>query len=343
MELFIRFAQGKMPFFLRPFGKEDAVFMFNQSPTSNSTFEIELQVMPFIAVQNDWMNLCGQAINLGEVKTFWPKSTTLKSNDTSSTPQEIYESYVARSVEVLKEGYLKKIVAARRVRFNAVHPTAKVFQALCQQYPNANIFAWWNEDSCWMGASPELLLDTIKNSSGDLMYSTDALAGTQVASSNKDLSRSWTAKEVEEHQLVTDGIVNDLTTYGATKIAPSPLTNKRAGHLFHRFQSISFQTKKPQGILDCLHPTAALCGLSREEARQWIIDYEGEARKFYGGYFALRQNKAYYAWVNLRSAEFFDNCTVLHVGAGLTKDSSPQEEWLETKEKTQTMLNVLHS
>jgi isochorismate synthase len=194
-----------------------------------------------------------------------------------------------------------------------------------------------------MGASPELLLETIKNSSGDNIYSTDALAGTQVASSNKDLSRSWTAKEVEEHKLVTDGIVEDLTTYGATKIATSPLTNKRAGHLFHRFQSISFQTNKPQGVLDCLHPTAALCGLSREEARQWIIDHEGQARGFYGGYFALRQNKAYYAWVNLRSAEFFDNCTVLHVGAGLTKDSSPEEEWLETKEKTQTMLKVLHS
>ena len=194
-----------------------------------------------------------------------------------------------------------------------------------------------------MGASPELLLETIKKSSGDLMYSTDALAGTQVASANNDLSRPWTAKEVEEHQLVTDGIVQDLTTYGAADIAPSPLTNKRAGHLFHRFQSISFQTEKPEGILDCLHPTAALCGLPRKDARQWIIDHEGQSRAFYGGYFALRHKTACYAWVNLRSAEFFDNCAVLHVGAGLTKDSSPRDEWLETKEKTQTMLKVLHS
>ena len=344
MELFVRFAQGNMPLFLSPFGKEDAVFVFNRTPNSNSTFEIDFQAMPFVSIANRWTSLHGQAIALDEVKHHWPNNTKLKSNNTTSTPQDTYESYVAKSVNTLKEGgNLKKIVAARKVSIHAVHPSAKVFQALCEQYPNANVFAWWNGDSCWMGASPELLLETIKRSSGEVMYSTDALAGTQVASANNNLSRPWTAKEVEEHQLVTDGIVQDLTTYGATQIAPSPLTNKRAGHLLHRFQSISFQTEKSEGILECLHPTAALCGLPRKDAKQWIVDHEGQARDFYGGYFALRHHNAYYAWVNLRSAEFFDNSAVLHVGAGLTKDSSPMEEWLETKEKTQTMLKVLHS
>ena len=343
MELFVRFAQEKIPFFLQPLGNKDSVFVFHQSPISNSTLEIDFQAMPFIARENSWTTLHGQAIALDEVTQYWPTNTNLKSKDTLTTLQDAYESYVAKSVEALNQGPLKKIVAARKVRINAVHPSAKIFQALCEQYPNANIFAWWNGDSCWMGASPELLLETTKNASGELMYSTDALAGTQVTSANNGLSRPWTAKEVEEHQLVTDGIVQDLTTYGAADIAPSSLTNKRAGHLFHRFQSIAFQTDKPEGVLDCLHPTAALCGLPRKDARQWIIDHEGQARNYYGGYFALRYKSACYAWVNLRSAEFFDNCAVLHVGAGLTKDSSPREEWLETQEKTQTMLKVLHS
>ena len=127
---------------------------------------------------------------------------------------------------------LEKIVAARKVIINAVRPSAEVFQALCEQYPNANVFAWWNGDSCWMGASPELLLEITKNGSGELMYSIDALAGTQVASANNDLSRPWTAKEVEEHQLVTYGIVQDLTTYGAAHIAQGPLTNKKSGAIF---------------------------------------------------------------------------------------------------------------
>lgn len=343
MELFVRFAQEKMPFFLSRFGREDAVFVFNRTRISNSTFEIDFQAMPFVPRENRWTTLHGQAIALDEVTHHWPKHTKLKSNNTLTTPQDSYESYVAKSVKALNQGLLKKIVAARKVRVNAVHPSAKIFQALCKKYPNANVFAWWNGDSCWMGASPELLLETIKSSSGEIMYSTDALAGTQVASANNDLSRPWTAKEVEEHQLVTDGIVQDLTAFGAAQIAPSPLTNKRAGHLFHRFQSISFQTEKPEGILDCLHPTAALCGLPRKDASQWIINHEGQSRAFYGGYFALRHKTACYAWVNLRSAEFFDNCAVLHVGAGLTKDSSPRDEWLETQEKTQTMLKVLHS
>ena len=280
MELFVRFAQEKMPFFLQPIGNEDAVFVFHPSTISNSTLEIDFQAMPFIARENSWTTLHGQAIALNEVPQYWPTNIKLKGNDTLTTSQDSYESYVAKSVEALNQDPLKKIVAARKVRLNAVHPSAKIFQALCEQYPNANIFAWWNGDFCWMGASPELLLETTKNGSGELMYSTDALAGTQVASANNGLSRPWTAKEVEEHQLVTDGIVQDLTVFGAAQISPSPLTNKKAGHLFHRFQSISFQTEKPEGILDCLHPTAALCGLPRKDARQWIIDHEGQARDY---------------------------------------------------------------
>ena len=344
MELFIRFAQENMPFFLKPFGNEDSVFLFKQSPFSKKEqLEIDLQVMPFMPAENSWATLHGQAITLDEVITYWPQGFKLKQNNTPTTTQEAYETYVSKSVEALKAGYLKKIVAARKVSLHAVQPSAKIFQALCKQYPNANVFAWWNGDSCWMGASPELLLETIKIPSSEVMYSTDALAGTQLASANNDLSRPWTAKEVEEHQLVTDGIVHDLTTYGAKHVSPSPLTNKRAGHLYHRFQSISFQANEPDGILNCLHPTAALCGLPRNKARKWIIAHEKQSRGYYGGYFALRYNSAYYAWANLRSAEFFDNCTVLHVGAGLTKDSSPKSEWLETEAKTQTMLKVLHS
>lgn len=345
MELFIRFAQKNVPFFLKPFGNEDSVFVFKQSPfPKKDQFEIDLQAMPFVSVENSWTTLHGQAIALDEVTTYWPQGLSLKRNNTPTTTQEAYETYVSKSVEALKTGYIKKIVAARKVSISDVQPTDKVFQSLCQQYPNANVFAWWNGDSCWMGASPELLLETIKiPSSSEVMYSTDALAGTQLASANNDLSRPWTAKEVEEHQLVTDGIVDDLTTYGAEHISPSPLTNKRAGHLYHRFQSISFQAEEAEGILKCLHPTAALCGLPRNDARKWIIDHEKPSRGYYGGYFALRHKSAYCAWVNLRSAEFFDNCAILHVGAGLTKDSSPQKEWLETEAKTQTMLKVLHS
>ena len=153
MELFVRFAQEKMPFFLQPIGNEDAVFVFHPSTISNSTLEIDFQAMPFIARENSWTTLHGQAIALDEVTQYWPTNLKLKSNDTLTTSQDSYESYVAKSVEALNQGPLKKIVAARKVIINAVRPSAEVFQALCEQYPNANVFAWWNGDSCWMGAS----------------------------------------------------------------------------------------------------------------------------------------------------------------------------------------------
>ena len=72
--------------------------------------------MPFIARENSWTTLYGQAIALNEVTQYWPTNTKLKSNDTLTTPQDSYESYVAKSVEALNQESLKKIVAARKVR-----------------------------------------------------------------------------------------------------------------------------------------------------------------------------------------------------------------------------------
>ena len=36
-----------------------------------------------------------------------------------------------------------------------------------------------------------------------------------------------------------------------------------------------------------------------------------------------------------------DNLASLYIGGGITIDSDPQEEWIETCNKTQTMLRVL--
>ena len=69
------------------------------------------------------------------------RNIKLKSNDTLTTPQDSYESYVAKSVEALNQESLKKIVAARKVRVNAVHYPIDLFinELLTSSKPNVDI------------------------------------------------------------------------------------------------------------------------------------------------------------------------------------------------------------
>ena len=44
-------------------------------------------------------------------------------------------------------------------------------------------------------------------------------------------------------------------------------------------------------------------------------------------------------YVNLRCMQVFDNHVEIYVGGGITKDSQPEAEYLETLAKSQTLLN----
>jgi len=72
---------------------------------------------------------------------------------------------------------------------------------------------------CWIGASPELLLEASGNG-----VKTMALAGTRAAGE----SREWDCKNLEEQQMVTDFISETLSGNGLD-ISISPLYTRNAG------------------------------------------------------------------------------------------------------------------
>jgi isochorismate synthase len=46
-------------------------------------------------------------------------------------------------------------------------------------------------------------------------------------------------------------------------------------------------------------------------------------------------------FVNLRCAQMIPKALVLYVGAGITQDSDPEKEWVETQNKSKTLLAAL--
>jgi len=195
----------------------------------------------------------------------------------------------------------------------------------------------------WLGATPEQLLKVDKKN-----ISTVSLAGTQLYVDNKEVI--WKEKEKEEQLFVTQFIEANLNSYSSSIQKTEPYT-ARAGNLLHIKTDIKAVKKNNvllSEIITALHPTPALCGLPKIEAKKFIMDNEGYERKFYSGFlgeinkdFETNETDKSDIFVNLRCMELKEKTADLFIGGGITKESNASSEFLETINKSQTIKKIL--
>jgi isochorismate synthase len=95
-------------------------------------------------------------------------------------------------------------------------------------------------------------------------------------------------------------------------------------------------------MLHLLHPTSAVCGQPKAAALEFLNEHENYDRKYYSGYLGpVNVNAETAIFVNLRCLELQKNEAILYAGAGVTQDSDPSKEWLETELKMQTVAKAL--
>ncbi len=255
--------------------------------------------------------------------------------------QEGYVALVSKTIESIKNGNATKIVLSRPKDFQLKDFSLEVlFARLFSAYPTAFRYIWFHpKTGIWCGATPEILVEVDKNS-----IKTMALAGTQPKTANKDIV--WGSKEVEEQRLVTEAITNNLKKITSSLKVSKPHSHQ-AATLFHLKTDISgvFDTTKTTltNIATAIHPTPAVCGTPLNFAKSYILENEGYNRDFYTGFLGpIQQNGALASlMVNLRCMKINTNTARIFVGGGITQDSKPTEEWVETQNKMQTMLQVL--
>lgn len=252
--------------------------------------------------------------------------------------QEMHEDLVVKGIKFIAEGNAEKIVLAREEQVPLQEWDAVlVMKRLLNLYPTAFRFMWFHpEIGWWCGATPETLVQAEK----DRFY-TMALAGTQPYEGKEP---HWRAKEREEQQYVTDTILHQIKPL-CKSINVSDVYTQPAGMVAHLCTDIDGQMLEStdiNAIARAIHPTPAICGTPTSVARDFILREEHFNREFYTGFLGVIQpNKKSRLYVNLRSMSVKDNLASLYIGGGITIDSDPQEEWIETCNKTQTMLRVL--
>lgn len=265
-------------------------------------------------------------------------------SDDSSKENHI--KIVEKAIDIISENELQKVVISRKellaiTEFNIL----EIYQKLLQTYANAFVYVWFHPKvGLWFGATPETLLQ-IENTA----FKTMSLAGTQVVKNAKNVV--WKTKELEEQQLVTNFISNQLNNI-ATDLEIDKTETIIAGNLLHLRTKVAGKLKsknsKLKTLIKALHPTPAVCGLPRNLAKDFINQNENYNREFYTGFLGelnlesfKHKVKKSNLFVNLRCMKIDNNTASIYIGGGITKDSIAKKEWEETVSKSKTMKRVL--
>jgi isochorismate synthase len=261
------------------------------------------------------------------------------------TTKEQFTDGVSKSVQAIKEkNFFKVILSKIRVEDKpADFNPFRMFLELCNNYSHALVYYWQLPGiASWMGATPEPVL---REKNGKIY--TVSLAGTQLLG-DKPLSEvCWREKEIAEQAIVSRFIVQLIDKLGISEMNIIGPHNFQAGNLVHLNTGFEFDAdllKMPRGtFIAALHPTPSIAGLPRNNAIKFIQENELHSRSYYAGllgpYFP---EKEIHLFVNLRCMQLFEDKLVLYSGAGITADSDPEKEWIETDNKMMTLLNVLY-
>jgi isochorismate synthase len=123
-------------------------------------------------------------------------------------------------------------------------------------------------------------------------------------------------------------------------VTESDVYTSRAGNLVHLRSDFSYNAGSNQSaLIDALFPTPAVCGMPKEETREFILDNETIDREYYSGFAGLLNvDGSSQLFVTLRCMKLLaKNRVRLFAGGGIMPDSVEADEWHETENKMETI------
>lgn len=263
---------------------------------------------------------------------------------TNQTGETNFKNLVQKGIDAINSGQFGKVVLSRKEIIALENADfLLLFEKLLYTYPTAFRYCWFHpEIGLWLGATPERLLKSESNK-----FYTMALAGTQKFEGMDDVE--WQQKERTEQRFVTDFIIENLEDAVSEVTVSKPYTAK-AGNLLHLktdIEGIMNDDANLKQVVEILHPTPAVCGFPKAEAKAFILANEGYDREYYSGFLGELNHDFENGktgtdlYVNLRCMQVKADSAHLYMGCGITKDSNPKKEYLETVNKSMTMKKII--
>jgi len=264
------------------------------------------------------------------------------------TSRADWQVAIERSVKLIQQGELKKIVLARPMYATGTRAidVPAMLENLGASCPACFRFMFeFSPATIFAGATPERLVSV-----NGAKFKTAAIAGSirrgDFPAEDEALGQQLlnSAKDQSEHTFVLEQIREKMSPLAESLNIDSAPKLLRLPNIQHLRTNIIGALKPNHSVLNivaALHPTPAVGGTPTESALRVMRELEGFERGWYA---------APVGWVDsngdgdfivaIRSGLFRENNATLFGGAGIVANSDPQKEWDETGLKIRFLLNA---
>ena len=250
----------------------------------------------------------------------------------STHSREMYCSYVEEIRKAIAEGEVYQVNACRVLSTSHRGNLDGLFSEILHKNP-APYAAYFRADKTEIAsASPELFLKR----TGDTVL-TSPIKGTRSLD-----SEPFGAKDGSENIMIVDLMRNDLGAICTDVTTPHLLREEQHPGLFHLVSDVQGVIKAGLSwseILQPLLPAGSISGAPKSSARR-IIEQHEVSRGPYCGILGWVQGDQALLSVAIRIFWRDGDEVKFGTGAGITWDSDPSKEWLETELKAERLISI---
>jgi len=261
-----------------------------------------------------------------------------------------WQDKVRDVIDEITAGTVEKVVLARRMDVTfagSVNPFRFIRDFRAMPSPAYFFCFQLGPDRAFAGSSPERLY-----ARRGLQVLSEALASTRPrgASPEEDAaleaSLLTAAKDRHEHALVHDCITAALGRLcdGPLDVSdPVVMKLVLVQHLLQEIKGVLNASVSDRDLVEALHPTPAVGGVPTEDALRLLGRFEDFDRGWDAAPVGIVRQDHVELAVAIRSGLLHDNTLSLYCGAGIVRDSDPEQEWAETENKLANFLHVIHA
>lgn len=327
-----------IPEFLFSFQNDEVIVFYNFiDERKNKTKSTADKLFDFLI----WL----EEIKINSIQSSIQKTTIqLESNENEL---KTWKALVLQSLNELNNGGINKLVLSRVLSFktDSAINWGKILNELFKRFPDCYLFFIKRFDSVFFGSSPEMFLKVFNNIAEVESVAGSAPRGEKLESDYEfENSLKTSNKNHQEHLFVSDFISDILIKYSNNVRIIEEKQIRKLNNIQHLITRISAELNSRENLfemIDALFPTPAVCGVPKESAMNLIRKLESHDRGLYSGIVGFMDFEGNCELaVSIRSALFKDNLITAFAGAGLVKNSDPEDEFLETKLKLNTILSL---
>jgi para-aminobenzoate synthetase / 4-amino-4-deoxychorismate lyase len=281
--------------------------------------------------------------------------TLLESDQSSAGLLDVHESLdekqfasdIASILEYIRSGDTYQINHTYRITGKTYGSPLALYSRLRERQPGRFGAYVAYDGNYLLSQSPELFIARERDTLKAMPMKGTASALSEVASTLSD-----DPKNQAENVMIVDLLRNDLSRISlpGTVTVPNLFEVARHGDVLQMTSTVQGQAKPNTSLLDVLtavFPCGSVTGAPKKRSMQIIQDLEPEDRGYYCGALGWLDPGGDFAFsVPIRTIEITEDLPshastfTLGIGAGITHDSDPKQEWQECRIKSDFLMNL---